>query len=217
MVFAVVFFLNVTANFVFGVVMSALLGPAEFGRYATVALAAVTLGGALFDWLRFSSLRFSGDSEGRRRVAASLDAGYLLMVGLLCLGAGAVALSGVRFGLTPSLLMLTPLLAIALNRCDFSGALFRARDQTRAFVTLYALRQSLAFTVVGGVAYFTREATPSLFLADNRTEPTVLSEIPSSNAISLLARPAAARPTTSLSRLVSGRSGSAAASAGNST
>jgi O-antigen/teichoic acid export membrane protein len=162
MFIAVAFFLNVTANFVFGVAVSALLGPAEFGRYATVALAAITLGGAMFDWLRFSSLRFAGDSEGRKQVAASLDAGYLLMVGLLCLGAGAVALSGVRFGLTPSLLMLTPLLAIALNRCDFSGALFRARDQTRAFAALYGLRQLLAFTVVVGVAYRTREAAPTI-------------------------------------------------------
>ena len=78
MFIAVAFFLNVTANFVFSVAMSAVLGPAEFGRYATVALAAVTLGGAMFDWLRFSSLRFGGDSEGRKQVAASLDAGYLL-------------------------------------------------------------------------------------------------------------------------------------------
>src|ERR1700677_255955 len=162
MFIAVAFFLNVTANFVFSVAMSAVLGPAEFGRYATVALAAVTLGGAMFDWLRFSSLRFGGDSEGRKQVAASLDAGYLSMMGLLLLGAGAVAASGVRFGLTPSLLALTPLLAIALNRCDFSGALFRARDQTRAFIMLYALRQSPAFPVVIGVAYFTREATPTI-------------------------------------------------------
>jgi len=162
MFIAVAFFLNVTANFVFGVAVSALLGPAEFGRYATVALAAVTLGGAMFDWLRFSSLRFAGDSEGRKQVAASLDVGYLLMMGLLCLGAGAVALSGVRFGLTPSLLMLTPLLAIALNRCDFTGALFRARDQARAFAALYGLRQLLAFTVVVGVAYRTREAAPTI-------------------------------------------------------
>jgi hypothetical protein len=116
----------------------------------------------MFDWLRFSSLRFAGDSEGHRQVAASLDAGYLLMMGLLCLGAGVVGLSGVRFGLTPSLLALTPLLAIALNRCDFSGALFRARDQTRAFAALYGLRQSLAFTVVIGVAYLTREAAPTV-------------------------------------------------------
>ncbi len=159
---AVIFFLNVTANFVFGVAVSALLGPAEFGRYATVALAAVTLGGALFDWLRFSSIRFSGDSEGRKQVAASLDAGYLAMMGLLCLGAGAVASMGIRFGLTPALLALTPLLAIALNRCDFSGALFRARGQTRAYAMLYGLRQSLAFTVVIGVAYFMREAAPTI-------------------------------------------------------
>ena len=72
MVFAVVFFLNAAANFLFGVVLSAILGPAEYGRYATIALAATTLGGAAFDWLRLSSLRFSGDQEGRERIAASV-------------------------------------------------------------------------------------------------------------------------------------------------
>ena len=67
MFIAVAFFLNVTANFVFGVAVSALLGPAEFGRYATVALAAITLGGAMFDWLRFSSLRFAGIARDASR------------------------------------------------------------------------------------------------------------------------------------------------------
>ena len=89
MLFAVVFFLNSAANFVLGIVLSALLGPAEFGRYATVALAAITLAGAVFDWLRHSSLRFSGDLEGRVGVAASLEASYLGGIALLLVGASA--------------------------------------------------------------------------------------------------------------------------------
>jgi hypothetical protein len=71
MIFAIVLFVNSAANFVFGVVLSALLGPAEFGRYATVAPAALTLAAAAFDWLRYSSLRSSGDDEGRARIASS--------------------------------------------------------------------------------------------------------------------------------------------------
>ena len=70
---SVAFFLNVTANFVFGPA-ERVAGSAEFGRHATVALAAVTLGGAMFDWLRFSSLRFARDSEGCKQVAAALIA-----------------------------------------------------------------------------------------------------------------------------------------------
>ena len=157
MIFAIVFFLNSAANFVFGVVLSAWLGPAEFGRYATVALAATTLGGALFAWLRLASLRFSGDAEGRREIAASLDAGYLAMMALLYLGVGAAAVLGWNFGLAPSLLALMPLLAVSFNRVDYAGAQLRARDQELAFATLYGGRQALAFTVVLAVAYFTRD------------------------------------------------------------
>jgi len=36
MVFAIVFLPNAVANFLLGIILSALLGPAEFGRYATV-------------------------------------------------------------------------------------------------------------------------------------------------------------------------------------
>ena len=70
MLFAVVFFLNSAANFALGIVLSALLGPAEFGRYATVALAAITLAGAAFDWLRYSTaavLRRAGRARRSRR------------------------------------------------------------------------------------------------------------------------------------------------------
>jgi O-antigen/teichoic acid export membrane protein len=158
MVFAVVFFLNAAANFAFGIVLSALLGPAEFGRYATVALASITLAGAAFDWLRYSSLRFSGDDEARARVAASLEAAYLGVMTLLFLAVGAAALTGLTFGFTPALLALTPLLAVALNRVDFAGAQFRARERERAFAALYGLRQLLCFTFVVVVAYFSRDA-----------------------------------------------------------
>ena len=162
MVFTVAFFFNTSANFLFGVVMSALLGPAEFGRFATVALAALTVGGALLDWLRFSALRFAGDDNARARTAASLDVGYLSMMGVLCVGAGIVAWSGQTFGLTPMLLALTPLLAIAYNRVEYSGVQFRVREQPRAFAALYGMRQLLAFTVVLAVAYFTRDAGDSV-------------------------------------------------------
>ena len=159
MLFAIVFFLNSAANFVLGIVLSALLGPAEFGRYATAALAANTLAGALFDWLRHSNLRFAGDHQERASVAASLEASYLGAIGLLVVCFGVVALSGVTFGLTPGLLALTPLLAVALNRVDYAGAQFRARAQERAFAALFGLRQALTFTLVLAVAYVTRDAT----------------------------------------------------------
>ena len=162
MLFATVFYFNSLGNFALGVALSALLGPAEFGRYATVALAAITLATAVLDWLRFSALRFSGETKGRIRIASSLEAAYVGVIVLLVLGVGAMLLGGWTMGLTPSLLVLTPLLAIALNRVDFAGALFRSRDQERAFAALYSLRQVFYFTLVAGTAYFTRDSAMTI-------------------------------------------------------
>jgi len=156
MVFAIVFVVNAAGNFLLGIVLGAMLGPAEFGRFATVALAATTLATAFFDWLRLSSLRFSGDERARIDIAASLDAAYLAMMALAVAGVGICALAQIDFGLGLTLLALLPLLAIANARCDYSGALLRARNQANAFAALYALRHVLTFSVVVGAAYCTR-------------------------------------------------------------
>ena len=158
MIFAVAFFINSTANFAIGLTLSALLGPAEFGRYATAMLAAMTLATAVFDWLRLSSQRFSGDIEGRARVAASLDLAFLVMMGLAVLAAAICFLAGFRFGFGLTLVALIPFVAIANARCDYSGAQLRARDQAKAFAALYAMRQTLTFTMVVAVALWTRDA-----------------------------------------------------------
>jgi hypothetical protein len=162
MVFAVVFFLNSAANFAFGILLSALLGPSEFGRYSTVTLASFTLATGAFDWLRQSSLRFSVDEQGRARVASSLEAAYLGVVALIFVAVGVMAATGLTFGLTPALLALTPLLTVALNRVDYSGAQFRARERQLPFAVLYGLRQALCFTLVAAVAYYTRDAALTL-------------------------------------------------------
>ncbi len=158
MIFTLAFFLNIAANFVFGIAIGAILGVAEFGRFATVSLAAITLGVALFDWLRYAALRFWSDESRRLQTAASLDLAYLAVMALLAAGFGVVGLSGARFGLSPLLLALTPVLAVAYNRLEYSAVLFRTREQPFAFATLYGLRQVLAFTLVIGVATYTRDA-----------------------------------------------------------
>ena len=158
MVFAIVFLSNAVANFVLGILLSALLGPAEFGRYATVALGATTLATASFDWLRLSSIQFSAAYEDRAATAASLDAGYIVMVGVTVACVLALIAAGINFGLEGSLLALTPFMAIAYARSDYFAAYMRARDQGRAFAVLAATRHSLTFTVVIGVAAATRSA-----------------------------------------------------------
>ncbi len=158
MLFAISFFLNAATNFAFGLTLSAIFGPAEFGRYSTVQLASITLAGGTLDWLRYSTLRFSGDDEAKATVASSLEAGYLgltLLVYLIVLG---LAGCGVTFGLGAPLLLLTPLLGVAAHRVDFTGARFRARDESKPFAAIYGARQLLCFTVVVAVAYATRNA-----------------------------------------------------------
>jgi O-antigen/teichoic acid export membrane protein len=160
MVFAIVFLLNAVANFLLGIVLSALLGPAEFGRYATIALGATTLATASFDWLRLSSIRFSGSYEDREATAASLDAGYIAMIGVSVVCVLALLAARRKLGLEASLLALTPFMAIAYARSDYFAALMRARDQGRAFAVLAATRHSLTFTVVICVAVAARSAAP---------------------------------------------------------
>ncbi len=160
MVFAIVFFVNAVANFVLGIALSALLGPAEFGRFATVALAAMTLGLALFDWLRLSSIRFSGADEEREATAASLDAGYIAMIAAAAVLVATLIALKIDTGLGAGLLALAPLMAIAYARSDYCAAQMRARSQGRAFAALAATRHALTFTVVIGVAATTRSAGP---------------------------------------------------------
>jgi O-antigen/teichoic acid export membrane protein len=169
MIFALSFFLNAATNFAFGLTLSAILGPAEFGRYSTVQLASITLAGAMLDWLRYSTLRFSGEAEARSAIASSLEAGYFALT-LLAYGVGGICVAlGASFGLGASLLLLTPLLAVAAHRVDFTGARFRAHDQGVAFAGIYGLRQVLCFTAVVATAWTTRDAraTVSVLIAAN--------------------------------------------------
>jgi O-antigen/teichoic acid export membrane protein len=154
MIFTVTFIVNAVLNFVLGVALGAILGPAEYGRFATIALAAATLGMALFDWLRLSAIRFSGDPS-RAGISASLDGGYIAMIAIAVLGMVGCIAAGWNFGAGPLLLALTPFLSIANARCDFCAAQFRARDQGRPFAVLYFLRHSLTFTFVIAVAIAT--------------------------------------------------------------
>jgi hypothetical protein len=160
MVCAVVFFLNAAANFALGVTLGALLGPAEFGRYASVALGASILAMTFFDWLRLSSIRFSAAGERREITAASLEASYIAMIVVAVAAVGALHALGVDFGMGASLILLTPLMAIAYARSDYCAALMRARWQGPAYAALAGIRQTLTFTVVIGIAAETRSAGP---------------------------------------------------------
>jgi len=158
MLFTVTFFLNAAANFAFGVALSGMLGPAEFGRYSTVQLASITLATGTLDWLRYSTLRYSGDESARTAIASSLETGYFALALAAYLVVGLLVACGVTFNLGAVMLLLTPLLGVAAHRVDYSGAKFRAREQGLRFAAIYGLRQALCFSGVLLVAWRTRDA-----------------------------------------------------------
>ncbi len=162
MLIAVAFLLNSAGNFVLGVALSAILGPAEFGRYATVSLAALTLAGSAFDWLRLSTIRFSGDAERQASFVASLEAAYLAVALVLYVAAALLWAAGVDFGLGATLVFLTPLFTVAISRVDYSAAQFRARELSRPFALIFALRQAFSFLAVAGVAWLKRDAAATV-------------------------------------------------------
>jgi hypothetical protein len=90
-------------------------------------LGAATLATASFDWLRLSSIRFSGSYENREATSASLDAGYIAMIGVSVVCVFALLGAGLNFELPASLLALTPFMAIAYARGDYFAAHMSAR------------------------------------------------------------------------------------------
>ncbi len=59
------FVINAGLNFVLGLLIAKLLGPADFGRFALATTGAIVLNTVLFEWLRLSATRFY---SGRVRV-----------------------------------------------------------------------------------------------------------------------------------------------------
>ena len=49
------FILNAGLNFVLGLLIAKLLGPADFGRFALATTGAIVLNTVLFEWLRLSA------------------------------------------------------------------------------------------------------------------------------------------------------------------
>ena len=162
MVFAIAFLGNAAANFLFGLLLSGTLGPAEFGRYATAALGSSVVAILAFDWLRLSTYRFTLSLGDSKRAASSLELGFLIM-SLACLALGGLAaFLRLDFGLGSRLALMTFVLAIANARFDYRGARLRSQDEPVAFARLSMARQGLLFTVVIAVAWFSRSAIATI-------------------------------------------------------
>ncbi|MFD0937195.1 lipopolysaccharide biosynthesis protein, partial [Methylobacterium trifolii] len=95
------FVLNAGLNFVLGLLIAKLLGPADFGRFALATAGAIVLNTVLFEWLRLSATRFY---SGRVRadepwIRHGLDRAYAVLA--LVLFSAAALCGGLGFDAGP--------------------------------------------------------------------------------------------------------------------
>ncbi|CAA2161095.1 hypothetical protein MBRA_06254 [Methylobacterium brachiatum] len=153
------FVINAGLNFVLGLLIAQLLGPADFGRFALATTGAVVLNTVLFEWLRLSATRFY---SGRVRVDEpwirhGLDRAYL-RIGLLLLGAaalcGAFGFGGDGAGGREAVLCGTGLAALGIGVFDYHAALARARFDGKLYLGLVAVKNVLAFVLMAAAAWW---------------------------------------------------------------
>lgn len=154
------FVLNAGLNFVLGLLIAKLLGPAEFGLFALATAGAIVANTVLFEWLRLSATRFY---SARVRVdepwiRQGLDRAYMALT--LSLFVAALFCAGLGFTLEPSAesrLAITAGAAVAalgIGVFDYHAALARARFDGRLYFNLVAVKNGLAFVLMAGAAWF---------------------------------------------------------------
>lgn len=152
------FIINAGLNFVLGLLIAKLLGPADFGRFALATTGAIVLNTVLFEWLRLSATRFY---SGRVRVDEpwirhGLDRAYLRL-GILLAAAAAIC-GGFGFGEgadgREAVLCGTGLAALGIGVFDYHAALARARFDGRLYLGLVAVKNVLAFVMMAGAAWY---------------------------------------------------------------
>lgn len=156
----VAFVLNAGLNFVVGLLVAKLLGPAQFGVFALATAGAVVLNTLLFEWLRLSATRFY---SGRVRVdepwiRQGLDRAYLVVA--LGLAASALLYGGLDLAANKdpqSRAVVTAgaaLVAVGIGLFDYHAALARARFDGGLYLRLVALKNVFAFVTMAGTAWF---------------------------------------------------------------
>lgn len=145
------FVFNSVLNLVLGLAVAAVLGPAEYGRFAIAFMFAIVLGTALFDWLRYATTRFIVAGEGGSSATkSSIEGGY----GLLALGLVTCALfaqlAGVLSESTGVPALLVAVTAVANARFEFRAAEARAQFLNGAYIRLVLIKNVLALFLMLG-------------------------------------------------------------------
>lgn len=153
------FVLNAGLNFVLGIAIARMLGPADFGRFALATAGAVVLNTLLFEWLRLSATRFYSARvrEAEPWIRQGLDRAYAVVA--LALFAAAALCAGLGLAVDPTpegrLVMTagTMVAAIGIGLFDYHAALARARFIGGAYLRLVVWKNALAFVLMAGTAW----------------------------------------------------------------
>ncbi|MCG5247220.1 lipopolysaccharide biosynthesis protein [Methylorubrum extorquens] len=153
------FVLNAGLNFILGIAIARMLGPADFGRFALATAGAVVLNTILFEWLRLSATRFYSARvrEAEPWIRQGLDRAYWVIA--LALFATAALCAGLGIGVNPTpegrLVMTasTMVAAIGIGLFDYHAALARARFIGSAYLRLVVWKNVLAFVLMAGTAW----------------------------------------------------------------
>ncbi|MDB5646525.1 lipopolysaccharide biosynthesis protein [Methylobacterium sp.] len=154
------FVLNAGLNFVLGLLIAKLLGPADFGLFALATAGAIVANTVLFEWLRLSATRFYSVRvrldepwirQGLDRAYAVFGLG-LFAAALLCAALGIVIEPGPegRLAITAG----AALAALGIGIFDYHAALARARFDGGLYFRLVAVKNVLSFAMMAGAAWF---------------------------------------------------------------
>ncbi|MCZ8376380.1 MAG: hypothetical protein O9342_13465 [Beijerinckiaceae bacterium] len=138
------FVLSALVQFLLGLVVAWLLGPAEFGAYALAVAAGILLQTLCFEWLRLAATRFfhAGAAGLRRRLILAFLASVALA--LLVAALAWPLLPGGR----PALAALGVGLALGAGFLDLVAAMLRARFREGDYASVLLVRNALGITLV---------------------------------------------------------------------
>lgn len=164
MLIILTFLLNAGLNFLLGLAVAGVLGPAEYGRFAIGAMVAIVLETACFDWLRLSATRYYTEAcrSADPALRATLATAYRALGGLLVLAVVLLVALRIDVGLGGWTLAAALAAALANARFNFAAALARALFLERTHAALMALKNVLAFAVAIGAAAWFKDATAVL-------------------------------------------------------
>jgi O-antigen/teichoic acid export membrane protein len=155
------FLLNAGLNFGLGLFLAAFLGPEEFARYAISFSLANLLHVLALDWLRLAVLRFYSETTHKEEpdIGASLTVLQILFSGLMLPVGGLMLIFFQPLAIEGSFLLILLMAALASGWLEYLSARARARFQERLYAGLVAFRNLAAFLIMGGTAFWLRDAS----------------------------------------------------------